>query len=100
VRDTSKSSKKQWGSDELEFIRNFNKMTPSAAAEYIGQLYSSRPNLYNEDHIIGFLDSDASERKKFDWSGRISSCIFNIRQARQEEESPVTWFYRAEPLTV
>ena len=47
-----------WSSEELDFIKKFDRLSPTEAADYIGRIYSSRPNLYDTSHIIGFLDSD------------------------------------------
>jgi hypothetical protein len=48
----------EWSSEELDFIRKFDKLSPTEAADYVGRIYSSRPNLHDASHIIGFLDSD------------------------------------------
>lgn len=58
LKDSAENTKDKWTSDEEDFLRNFNKLTPSQAADYMGTLYTSRSTLHDDDHIIGFLDSN------------------------------------------
>lgn len=55
----SPKSKEPWTRDEEDFLNKFDKMTPTQAADYVGTIYTSRGNLHDDNHIIGFLDSNS-----------------------------------------
>lgn len=57
-KDSATEVQDKWTRDEEEFLKRFNKLTPSQAADYMGTLYTSRVTLHDDEHIIGFLDSN------------------------------------------
>lgn len=57
-KDSATEVQDKWTRDEEEFLKRFNKLTPSQAADYMGTLYTSRATLHDDEHVIGFLDSN------------------------------------------